>query len=215
MEIKASAKYIRMSPKKVRLVSGLINGLEIEQALNQLKFVNKRAAKPIKKLLDSAIANAINNFNLEKSNLFIKSIVADEGPTLKRWRPRAFGRATPIRKRSTHISVVLAEKVPSKDAKKKKTEVEAPVKLEDLAKKPVEDKEIKKTKKQASQKLVSSWPKSEEARKDLSPEAQEAKMKEPFDKTRKGKDRGQQHLDQLRQKERKGLFRRIFRRKAN
>ena len=118
MQIKAKAKYIRISPRKVRLVLGLIRGMDIEEALVQLDFLKKEAAKPVKKLLESALANAVNNFNLDKSNLYIDQITADDGPTLKRWQPRAFGRATPLRKRSSHIAITLAEKVPSDDKAK-------------------------------------------------------------------------------------------------
>lgn len=110
MEIKAKAKYIRLSPRKTRLIADLIRGLDVKEAENQLIFLRKAAARPVLKLLKSAIANALNNFKLKEENLYIKSITVDSGPTLKRWQPRAFGRATPIRKRSAHISIVLAEK---------------------------------------------------------------------------------------------------------
>ncbi|MEA3272116.1 MAG: 50S ribosomal protein L22 [Patescibacteria group bacterium] len=127
MEIKASVKYIRKSPRKVRLVVDLIRGLDVKDAENQLKFTPKLAKEPILKLLRSAIANAENNFQLKKENLFIKKIVVDEGPTLKRWHPRAHGRAATIRKRSSHIDIVLGEKVLTEkkpaDAKDKNKEI--------------------------------------------------------------------------------------------
>lgn len=125
MEVKAKARFIRMSPKKVRLVIDNIRGKDALQALDILKFINKLASNPVEKLLNSAIANAENNFKLEKGNLYIKEIRADDGPTLKRWMPRAFGRATTIRKRMTHISIVLGEKVvkgKNKDSKKNSKE---------------------------------------------------------------------------------------------
>jgi len=118
MEVKAKAKYIRRSPKKVRLVVDIIRGLDVSTAENQLKFMNKGAVEPILKLLNSVVANAEHNFELKKDNLYIKEIRVDQGPTLKRWMPRAMGRATTIRKRSSHISVVLSEKVPSNLDKK-------------------------------------------------------------------------------------------------
>lgn len=107
MEVKAKACYIRMSPRKIRLVVNVVRGMNVETAKIQLRFMKKVAAQPVLKLLDSAVANAEHNFQLKRENLFIKSIVADQGPTLKRWRPRAFGRAGMIRKRSTHIKIVL------------------------------------------------------------------------------------------------------------
>jgi len=119
MEVKAKAKYIRMSPRKVRLVIDLIRGLEIFQAETQLNFLRKAAVRPVLKLLNSAVANAENDFKLKKENLYIKSITCDSGPTLKRWKPRAFGRATPIRKRSSHISIILDERVKGKESDKK------------------------------------------------------------------------------------------------
>ncbi len=110
MEIKAIARFVRMSPRKVRLVINLIRGMRVAQAQTQLKFMNKAATTPVLKLLNSAIANAEHNFELDGSNLYIKSITADGGPVLKRWTPKAFGKATPIRKPTVHISIVLEEK---------------------------------------------------------------------------------------------------------
>lgn len=102
-----------MSSRKVRLVIDLIRGARVEKAQTQLRFANKLAAEPVLKLLNSAIANAVHNFQLNKDDLKITSITADEGPILDRWHPRAHGRAMPIRKRSTHISITL-EAVPLK-----------------------------------------------------------------------------------------------------
>lgn len=123
-----------MSAQKIRLVLDLVRGLSTVDALNQLKFVNKAAAEPVSKLILSAVANAENNFNLDKSNLKIKEIRADEGATLKRWMPKAHGRATTIRKRAAHISVTLEEIVASGKGKKKEVTLEKPVKLEELTK---------------------------------------------------------------------------------
>lgn len=123
MEIKAKARFIRMSPSKVRLVIDVIRGMHVAQAQTQLKFMNKLATEPVLKLLNSAIANAQNNFQIDPSGLFIKAIAADGGPTLHRSTPRAFGRATPIRKRTTHISIVLDEKIAkTKEVKEVKSE---------------------------------------------------------------------------------------------
>lgn len=129
MEVKAKAKHIKMSPRKVRLVADAIRGLELEKAYNQLLAVKKWAVKPIEKLIKSAVANAVNNFELKEDNLFIKEIRVDEGPTIHRWMPRARGRATPIRKRTSHISLVLAEVVDSGAKEGKKQKVDDPIKL--------------------------------------------------------------------------------------
>lgn len=109
-EVKASLRFLRMSPRKVRLVVDTIRGMSVAAAETKLQFVPKLASEPVLKLLLSAVANATHNFHLQKEDLYVKSIVADGGPTLKRFRARAFGRAAPIRKRTTHITIVLADK---------------------------------------------------------------------------------------------------------
>jgi large subunit ribosomal protein L22 len=113
MPISAKLKYLRISPRKVRLVANLIRGMDAEEAKTQLKFLPKRAAGPILKLLNSAVANAEHDFNLSKENLYISKITVDAGPSLKRWMPRAMGRATPIMKRTSHVTIVLEERVKS------------------------------------------------------------------------------------------------------
>lgn len=109
MEVKAIAKYIRVSPQKVRLVANAIKGKKVNEALNFLKFTPKRSARIIGKVLRSAIANAEQNPGIDVDTLYIKEIFVDQGPTLKRFRPKAMGRATRILKRSSHIKVVLSE----------------------------------------------------------------------------------------------------------
>ena len=109
MESRAVARYIRISPRKVRLIMDEIRGRRIEEALNQLSLAPKRAAFILKKLINSAVANAEQNFEMDVDKLYIKRIFADEGPTLKRFRPRAMGRAARIRKRTSHLTVVLDE----------------------------------------------------------------------------------------------------------
>ena len=106
---KAIAKYIRISPTKVRLVINLIRGKRIDEAKAILLNTPKSASEPVIKLLDSAIANAQNNLELSGDNLFISEVYADPGPTLKRFRARARGRGTRILKRTSHITVVLEE----------------------------------------------------------------------------------------------------------
>ena len=122
MQVKASVKNLRISPKKVRLVVDLVKGMDAQAAQNQLSFLNKKSAKDVLKLLNSAIANGENNFGLQKSNLFIKEMRVDSGITIKRWTQRAFGRAAMIRKKASHVSLVLDEKVPTKSKKIKKAE---------------------------------------------------------------------------------------------
>lgn len=123
-----------MSPRKVRLVIDVIRKLPVSSALDQLQFVNKLAAEPVAKLIKSAIANAENTYGLAKDNLFIKEIRSDEGVMLKRWMPRAHGRATSIRKRGCHLSLVLGEIKDSGPREKKAVKAEEPVKLEKLVK---------------------------------------------------------------------------------
>lgn len=113
MQVTAKLNHLRISPRKVRLVTDLIKGLSVKEAKTQLRFAIKKSASPILKLLDSAISNAKHNFNLDEDNLYIAKLTVDGGPSLKRWMPRAMGRATPILKRTSHISLVLEEKVPS------------------------------------------------------------------------------------------------------
>lgn len=110
MESRAAAKYIRVSPRKARLVMDQIRGKSVEEALNALSFSPKKAARILRKLIGSAIANAEQNSKVNVDNLYIRRVFADEGPTLKRFRPRAMGRATRIRKRTCHLTVVLEER---------------------------------------------------------------------------------------------------------
>lgn len=112
-----------MAPRKVRLVIDTIRGKSALAAETQLSFMNKAAAEPVLKLLRSAMANAAHNFQMQKEDLMVKAIMADGGPTIKRARPRAFGRSAPIRKRTTHITIVLASK---KDVASVKAEVAQP-----------------------------------------------------------------------------------------
>lgn len=134
MEVKASLNHLRMSAQKVRLILDIVRKMPVVAALDQLRFINKQASLPVAKLIKSAIANAENTYSLEKSNLFIKEVRADEAVTMKRWMPRAHGRATSIRKRGCHINLVLKEIEDSGKHEKKVVQVAEPVKLEKLAK---------------------------------------------------------------------------------
>ncbi|MFB0832310.1 50S ribosomal protein L22 [Brevibacillus laterosporus] len=110
MESKAVARNIRIAPRKVRLVIDLIRGKKIGEALGILKHTPKAGSPVVEKLLNSAIANAEHNHNLDVENLVVSQVFVDQGPTLKRFRPRAMGRASRIHKRTSHITVVLNEK---------------------------------------------------------------------------------------------------------
>jgi large subunit ribosomal protein L22 len=110
METKATAKYIRLSSRKVRLLMREIRGKKVENALNLLTFAPQKGAPILRKLISSAVSNASQSPDTDVDSLFIKHIFADEGPTLKRFRPRAMGRASRIRKRTSHLTVILDEK---------------------------------------------------------------------------------------------------------
>ena len=109
METKAVARYVRISPTKARLVTELVKGKPVDDALTMLKFVPKRGARVVSKVVRSALANAEQNPSVDVDTLYIKRIYVDCGPTMKRWRARAMGRATRILKRSSHITVILDE----------------------------------------------------------------------------------------------------------
>jgi large subunit ribosomal protein L22 len=110
MESKAIARYIRIAPRKVRLVVDLIRGKQVGEALAILKHTPKAASPVVEKVLKSAIANAEHNFEMDVNSLVVGQVFVDQGPTLKRFRPRAMGRASRIHKRTSHITVVLNEK---------------------------------------------------------------------------------------------------------
>jgi len=105
--VKASARYVRIAPRKARLIADQVRGMHIEKARALLQFSPRSAAQDIHKLIDSAAANAENNHDLIGDEMRVASITVDEGPTLRRFRPRAMGRATPINKRTSHIAVAL------------------------------------------------------------------------------------------------------------
>ena len=106
-EVRAQARFVRVSPFKARRVIDLIRGLHVEEARRVLQFTPRAAALPVRKVLDSAVANAEHNFQLPADNLFVAKAYVDEGPTLPRFRPRALGRAYRIRKRTSHITVIV------------------------------------------------------------------------------------------------------------
>lgn len=142
MPITAKLKYLRISPRKVRLVTDLIRGKRVSEAQALLDFTIKGATKPLKKLLDTAVADARHNFGIKESNLFIAKIFVNEGPTLKRVRARAFGRFFPIHKRTSHVELVLDEIETT--APEKRATVEKPLEGEKKKKVQKKAKEMKK-----------------------------------------------------------------------
>jgi large subunit ribosomal protein L22 len=109
METKAVAKYIRISPQKARLVADVVRGMDADTAITTLKFMPKKGARILRKVIESAVANAIQTEKVDTDTLYIKNILIDGGPMLKRFRPRAMGRATRVLKRTSHITVVVDE----------------------------------------------------------------------------------------------------------
>lgn len=107
METRAATKFIRVSPRKIRLVMDQVRGRKVEEALNILSFAPQKGARILKKLINSAVANAEQNSNVDVDSLYVKRLYADEGPTMKRWRPRAQGRATRINKRTSHLTIIV------------------------------------------------------------------------------------------------------------
>jgi large subunit ribosomal protein L22 len=110
MEVKARLRFARIAPRKARLVADLVRGKRSEEALNILNFTKKAAAKILIKLLKSAIANATQKKTVDIDRLYVKQIMVDQGPTMKRYQSRALGRATTIRKRTSHIHIILDER---------------------------------------------------------------------------------------------------------
>lgn len=109
MEVKAVTKYVRISPQKVRMLVDAVKGKPVEDALNSLKFMPQKAAGIVEKTMRSAVANADQNMGIDVDALVVRNLIADQGPTLKRFRARARGRGTRILKRTSHITVILAE----------------------------------------------------------------------------------------------------------
>lgn len=121
LEAKAVARWVRVSPRKMRLVVDMVRGQNVRSAVNQLHFSMKRASEPVEKTIRSALANLMTMeeaVKLDPADVFIKEIRVDEGPTLRRWKARAMGRATRIRKRTSHLTVVVAARQVSKEDKK-------------------------------------------------------------------------------------------------
>ena len=112
MQWECTLRYARISARKARMVADVVRGMQVEHAINTLKFTPKKAAGMIRKVVESALGNATQSSGVNEDNLYITEITVDEGPTAKRWTPRAMGRATKIRKRSSHIHVAIEEVEP-------------------------------------------------------------------------------------------------------
>jgi large subunit ribosomal protein L22 len=128
MEARCVARFIRIAPRKMRLVADAVRGKNVNEAINILKFTPRYAAVPTLKAIESAVANLMNNSDdsssIDPDALLVKTIFADEGPTLKRFMPRAQGRATPIRKRTSHLTVVIGSPAEELEAESEAVEEE-------------------------------------------------------------------------------------------
>lgn len=119
MKVTASLNNLRIAPRKTKMIADLIRGLDTKEALDQLAMTIRKPGLPFQKLLSSAIANAENNFGLDETNLYICDVMIGAGPTIKRWMPRAYGRAGKILKRTSKITIILDEKIEGKGRKSK------------------------------------------------------------------------------------------------
>ncbi len=146
MLITVKLKYLRIAPRKVRLVADLIRGKKLEEAQTILNFTIKRASNPLLKLLKQAEANAKNNFQMEPSNLFISKIMVNEGPKYKKWEPRARGQAYEIQEKTSHIEIIFDEIV-KKAEKKRGLPVKAQAEEVKTALKPEAEEKISKPEK--------------------------------------------------------------------
>lgn len=187
MQVTAKLNNLRIAPRKTKLVADLIKGLDVEDAVSQLDAHVKRANPYMKKLLLSAIANGENNLGLDKNNLYVYDVTVGAGPTLKRWMPKAFGRAGQILKRTSKITLVLEERVEGKGRKSK------------------EEMEREKKKRQAEKK------KEEKALAEKKEKEQKEKGREEIkaDKSKTTKDE-----DKIKETGKKNWGSRIFRRKS-
>ncbi len=138
MQVSAKLNNLKIAPRKVRLVAHVIKGMSADTALTELSKQVKRSSEPMSKLLRSAIANAEHNFGLDSSNLFVSSVLVGDGKRLKRWQPRAFGRANQILHRLSNITLVVEERIEGLNRKETRT-------TEVVAKKKAEPKEVKAT----------------------------------------------------------------------
>ncbi len=166
MKTQVKLKNLRISPRKTRIAAGALKGMDVSEALVEARHMIKRSGVSLEKLLRSAVSSAENNFGLDKDNLYVRDIQVGEGARLKRWLPRAYGRATPIIKRSCHVFLTLEERVEGKNRKskeqleKERREREAArKKLEKQAEK--ENEAAMKKEEKTKERIVSTKPKKE------------------------------------------------------
>jgi len=190
MKVTAELNNLRVSPRKAKLVADLICGMDALEAVAQLGSTVKKTSEYMQKLLLSAIANAENNFGLSKSNLYVLSASVGAGPTLKRWMPKAYGRAGQILKRTSKIKITLEERIEGKDRKSKE--------------------QMEKEKAERIKKAKDEMKKEEEKRKEEDKaEAKEAKTEKVIETKLKGSDKTKKTAE-----EPKGWKNKIFRRKS-
>ncbi|OGY90404.1 MAG: 50S ribosomal protein L22 [Candidatus Komeilibacteria bacterium RIFCSPLOWO2_01_FULL_52_15] len=158
IEVRAQLNNFRMAPKKVRLVTDAIKGMDVEQAISRLQFLQKKSAPAIMKLIRSAVANARHNNSLEERDLRIKNIIVNEGIPLKRWRPAAFGSAHSFKHRASHVSVVLTLKEGAAKAREKKDE-KKPQKADEKKAAKVIQEPVKRDEKKTQPKAAKTKPK--------------------------------------------------------
>lgn len=199
MQTVAHLKGLRMSPRKVRLVARLLKGMDVAEAEAQLAYLQKGAVLPIRKLLHSAVANAEHNARMDRANLFVRQVLVNQGTTLKRSQPRAFGRATPIRKRTSHITIVLDERVPTTG-----TADHAPRAPKAVVSPPVVVRERPTTPRDLRGEPIAP----------IAGESETTGDKRVFDQRRKGKHRHQEHEDARSGKQPGGFFKRLFTRRS-
>ncbi len=146
MEVKVTLSNIRIAPRKVRMVADMIRGKKTSQAQSILAFTVNKSARPVLKLLNSAVATAKNEFKLNESNLFVSKVMVDEGPKLKRWHPMSRGRAYPIMKRTSHVVLALGELTPTaaKPGKKETVVAKKEEEKKETVKKPAKKTNTKK-----------------------------------------------------------------------
>lgn len=199
MQSIAHLRHLRMSPRKVRLVAGLIRGMDVAEADAQLRYLPKAASLPVRKLLASAVANAEHNAKLTAANLFIGQIFVNQGPSLKRFRPRAFGRAAAIKKRTSHITIVLDERVPTQVGSHRlataSPTLPTPVMMNDRPR--AAKKGVGRVHSEAGEE----------------PTKEGAEKSEPMDVRRKGKHRHQEHEDARSGKKAGGFLKRLVNRR--
>lgn len=192
MKVSAQLNNLRITPRKVRLVADLIKGRDVEDVKAQLRHIVKRSCPVIEKLLKSAIANAENNLGLDRDNLYVYDVQVGEGARLKRWLPRAFGRASQILKRTSNITLILEERVEGKNRKSK--EQMEKIKKERTETKKKLEKEIQEERDKAEKKKPSSA------------KATEVKAEIPF--------REKKAEDEQKKGGKKGWMKKMFQRKA-